>query len=117
MGNLLCLIGMHSWHTSSEFRPSISALVVTDFISHTECRRCGKVANHTHWVWDEDVNDFHDWTRNDLPYAVRIARKYMARLLISQQPFFGPPFFPKPTRRTVKWRRPTVFKVQLDSDV
>ena len=52
MNGLLCWISLHKWRHSSTFLPNIYAKIVTDFISHTECKHCMKVKNHTHVVWN-----------------------------------------------------------------
>lgn len=49
--NLLCFFGLHRWVFTSKFLPSIHAEIVTDFISHAECKHCKKI-EHNHLVWD-----------------------------------------------------------------
>jgi hypothetical protein len=52
MSKLLCFLGSHRWKFSATFLPSISAEIVTDYITYCQCERCGKVISHCHVVWD-----------------------------------------------------------------
>ena len=50
--HILCFLGLHKWDTWSKYLPSIHSIIVTDFISHTECIHCHKVKRHLHWTWN-----------------------------------------------------------------
>lgn len=60
---LMCYFGLHNLKFSSKYLPNISAEIVTDCITHIECKHCGKVTLHEHLVWngvdmvDKEVSD------------------------------------------------------------
>jgi hypothetical protein len=52
LGKLLCKLGVHDTVFSCAYLPSIDADIVTDFIYHANCRRCGKIIERHHSRWD-----------------------------------------------------------------
>ena len=71
IGKILCKLGFHAVIGGTRYIKDINANIpnidkkiraniVTEYITHFECRRCGKVMGHSHMVWDGE--EFHEKT-------------------------------------------------------
>lgn len=69
LSKMPCFIDIHDYYHSSEWYPSITAKIVTEYKFTTECLRCGKT-HITHQKWDgkhfyplEDDEDYEKYIK------------------------------------------------------